>query len=220
MPKRRGQERRRLWQLRPGCCSVRRCPAASSPAAAAAHAPARSLAALNCDHTLLSSCAMPADLAAASPSHAGCPTPLYGQANAHATLHRQSRSVRVSAPSPGGQHLQADVEVVGDAGHAVVLKGVVAQPLHGHVVQEADHQLPLLPQLHHRREGAPTCTRVRSSYSRKIIVPRMSISLLLRQRLIELRTASIGKPGYAGEVPGSSRLRHSCGCSCARRSTS
>ena len=38
-----------------------------------------------------------------------------------------------------------------------VFKVVAALPLEGEVVQEADHQVALLPHLHSCREPSPTC---------------------------------------------------------------
>lgn len=55
-------------------------------------------------------------------------------------------------------HLEAKVNVVGDANHFVVFQRVLAEALHCHVVQQRHRQLRPLFQFHSRCEVASTCT--------------------------------------------------------------
>lgn len=55
-------------------------------------------------------------------------------------------------------HLQANVQVVGDARHILAFQGVVREALHGLMVQEGHHQLPLLLHFHGCCEGTFACS--------------------------------------------------------------
>ena len=71
----------------------------------------------------------------------------------------QSHSLLADEGGNAYVHLQPKIEVVGDAHNLLLLKQVLAQPLHRHVVQEGHAQALLLLHLQRRRELAPPCAQ-------------------------------------------------------------